>query len=256
MKILSYKETPNGTKILMVIGDARLDKLETEARAIAHVQSLPEFAMLTDMIKESHALVKSLQSRRQKVADSVQYKDMLNRMASSKLELETLQAAYEAANPVHLTPSNALLVDDIVADNIEADMKPGQFISIDIDVDGKGFAHSILTGEFMGKRYRKLGSIKWEVVEHPDEAPPPDAVFTMPDEAEKDVIDLDRIKALDPTARANEQASRIKWAENVYVREAVLAETLTSSTEATKAKQDAKTALTEAKTAIEARYKI
>lgn len=255
MKILSYKETPNGTKILMVIGDARLDKLETEARAIAHVQTLPEFAMLTDMIKESHALVKSLQSRRQKVADSVQYKDMLNRMASSKLELETLQAAYEAANPVHLTPSNALLVDIPTGEAIAKDFEDNKHIALDVDEDGKGVKHSIILNEFMGKRYRKPGSIKWEVVEHPDEAPPPDAIFTMPDEAEKDVIDLERIKVLDPTARANEQASSIEWAENVYVRETVLADTL-PTTEATKAKQDAKATLSEAKTAIEARYKI
>jgi hypothetical protein len=255
MKILSYKETPNGTKILMVIGDARLDKLETEARAIAHVQGLPEFARLTDMIKESHALVKSLQSRRQKVADSVQYRDMLNQMASSKLELETLQAAYEDANPVHLEPANALLVDAETAKAVASMSEGEQYIKLITGTDGVYESCSVILNEFMGKCYRLPGSVKWETVEHPDETPPPEAVFTPLDATERDVIDLERIKGLDPEHRASEIVTCIETAENVYVRAAVLADTLTA-TEATKAKEAAKTALTEAKTAIEARYKI
>ena len=248
MKILSFKNTPSGTKILVAIIDAKIDRLETRAVAIKHVTSLPEYADYLQLFKDDKALISRLQRQGQKIADSLERHKLLNRMASMKVDFEAKQRDHEADNTVYLTPANALLVDDETAKAV-ADMAEGEnYIRLVTDEDGKYASCSVILNKHVGKRWRLPGSMDWQLVQYPDEVPPTDAVFTEPTDAE-------RIKALDPEARKAEKAAMITNAENGFLAACQRADYL-GGDQAERDKQTARTALEAAKKDIKARYQI
>lgn len=253
MKILSYRETPKGTKILIAIRDAKLNPLEIKARAVEHIESLDDFKQLKATFKEHENLIEVYQ-KAGKPIDSPPIRTLIERLRNMDAELTKVRKQYEADNPVYLTPANAILVDDERAESIKGDIKKGEYIALVIDDDGKGFNHSVLTGASMGKKYRLPDTLEWLIIQHPDEQPPADALFTDPSEAELVKAYSKRIKGLGPDEREAEKANAIEGAENAFIRACIRADNL-GDKDPEITKHAARKELEAAKKDIEALYK-
>lgn len=256
MKTLLFKITPKGTKILKGIVDARIDPLETKAKAVAYVMTLEEYGQLQAMFPRYEAITERYQATVRRTKQHFQCPDILmhlKNIAEKQLELMALQKEYEANNPVYLTPANAVLVEKEIAVIIETAMSKAKYISLAVDDSGCCFSHSVLSGKSVGKAYRKRGSMEWNVIEYPDEALPEDALFDSPDASELEAMEIDRIAALDVAPRANEKALKITAAEDVYVTACARADYL-PSTHPSKEKAAAETVLQGAKKKINQLY--
>jgi len=224
MKALGYKETPLGSKIIKSIKDAKLNKLETNRRAIEHTKTLPDYSKLMILFDEQKKLVEQYQASRRRSLDSPQMRLLLNDMADLQAKLEKVREDYAKANPVYLVPSMAVLAEDSLVETMLAEASEPDYISITGIENGLAVSYSVIKSHSVGKKYRMPGDINWRVIVNPDETLPDNAVFTDPDAAELAEANRKRVSKLTAEQKEAEKENRKKGLQQIYASDIIISD--------------------------------
>lgn len=255
MKALLYYETAKGNRLLVSIGEASIDPLETSNNGTKHAHKSPKFGELKARIKNYNDYLAKCKADGIKFADDdtvppkvrAELRNRLLVVAGLQDELLVIKKDYEKENPIYMLPASSMLVDDQHAADIELADTEGKVIALRT---GKGdvYAGYELIENNQGKSYRMPKSMKRLIVQEPDEDIPGNAMFEAPDEYELKAMDNERIAKLSAEDKAKEKADRIKMIKNQFAIDVIAAD-LEESPEATDAVK------AEARTQYDARLK-
>jgi hypothetical protein len=248
MKTLLYQETSKGAKVLVGIGEASIDPLETRKNGVEHAKESPKYSELKARIKTYNDYLERCK------ADGITFHDsdavpprvkaeLRNRLlvvASLQDELMEIKRNYEEENPVYMIPASTLLVGDEDAENI-ALAEPGDKLIVLRQGKGGKYAGYDMIENNTGKKYRMPNTRQWLYLNEPDEDMPTGAILTDPDEVELRAIEKARIMALPAGERESLKAGHIKGAKHEYSLESIAAAELEGDPEAAeRAKADAR----------------
>lgn len=247
MKTLLYNETSQGNLILVGVGEASADPLETKNKAIEHAQASPKFAELKARINNYNEYLEKCKAEGIKFADDdtvppavrAELRNRLLVVSGLQTELIEIKDKYARESPVYMKPASSLLVEDQVAEDIGHVLTEGKVVVLRIDKNG-GYAGYDLIDDNRGKKYREHNSQKWHYIYEPDIVIPAGMRVDDPDEAELSAMNVARIKALSAEEKQKEKDGAILGSKYQYGIDVIAADLEDSPEAIEKAKAEAR----------------